>query len=205
MSSNVHKFREPVMAPSFVTTDGTPVGGGGVDSSIDATLSGATSVSDAQGPIRTITWTLTNVPIELLAASDIGDLLLGTVGARHWMCLACTADLSFDKNSVISDGTTLSYGVGTTANASFPVSTAAENLMIQQDLAAGTAIVTSEKTAPTSTGATAAASSFPRYFSRDEVGIHLAIGGNNTGANGDIIVTGTVTLHILDLGILGDD
>jgi hypothetical protein len=188
------------------TTDGVEYAAvGGAESTIAATNSGADSVADAGGPIRMITWTLTSVAINLAAATDIGDLLLGTVGARHWMCNACTCDLSFDKNSVIADGTTLSFGVGTTANASFPVSTAAENLMVQQDLTTSAPVVTSEKTAPTSTGANAAAAMFPRYFSRDEVGIHLAIGGNNTGSDGDILVTGTVTLHITDLGILGDD
>lgn len=189
--SNVHKFREPLMAPEFLTISGDPVGGA---SPSGAGSGNVASYVESGAAVQKATFTLNIVDGDWLNATDSVELELGALG-RKALVLAVSGDLLLTKKGSLLPTTDIDLGVGIVANAS-PFNTLAgdediltEKLDFNDDTTSLPMVWDSMPTTARDGGAIVPAA--------NSIWLNMYA---NVGADSTYDLSGTVTVFFIDLG-----
>jgi hypothetical protein len=174
---------------------------GAPDPSGTVTAVSATSVAEGTGRFSAVTFTLTNVVVNVVNPGDYGSIELGSMGDRFWAYLGATMDFTADKDGVnILDTTDLYFGMGTSTNTGFPIAAQAENLWHQTLYNATEDPVTVQQQEPReSANGTTLLTTLPDFFAANE-SIYLTVAATPLSTDGTVTLNGTITLYILDMG-----
>lgn len=191
--SNVQKFREPVMAPEFLTLDGSAVGGSAT-SGTPTSGSGSASVEESAAAVQKAVFTLNISDGDWLNATDSVELELGSLG-REVLCLGTVGDLVLTKKGALLSTTDIDLGVGIIANTSNPsVMAGDEDLLCEKlDFNDDTLSLDMEW----SHACVVARDGNAIIPSANSVWLNMYA---NVGADSTYDLTGTVTVYFVDLG-----
>lgn len=137
MTRNVLRFNEPIMVPSIVDANGTPLGGSSGASLEEpfVAVDGSASIASSDWSIKRNRLTLTNVAVALTSGSLGTGVALVTnpaggvklvLGAA--MTLTVTVDGSFAGTEVFE------FALGTLANNNSSLATTEENVLASDDV-----------------------------------------------------------------------
>lgn len=188
--SNVHKFREPIMAPEFLRIDGEAVGGGADLPTLDPGADGDTVTISAPGLVKlSITF---DVAATVLSTADFATFELCERPNSNLLILATRLNLTGTKTQTNA----VAIGVGSQAMTSSTLSGALVDVLTSSgSLNNGATAVTYD-----SNGADDGSSAPPRVITADaDEHFHLNV-QHIVNSNSDITLAGTLEITYLDMG-----
>lgn len=199
--SNVQKFREPIMAPDFLRIDGTAVGGGGATPTDTAGSppTGAT-LAESAAAVQKVVVTMSNMAINIPAATDVGGTRLFNFGARCVTLVSINADFTVTRDGTnIPAATNVTIACGPVINSSFPMAANARTFMQSITLSADVLTDTVDLNVPTTAEGTPLTGTYPLAVGQGS-DFYLNAGASNAGSDDDLIVNGTIEVYFIDMG-----
>lgn len=196
---NVRRFNEPILAPAFLKTDGTEVGGGSAEVSAATTsaLSGVTLNEDAAPAIRRMDLTFDDLGVAVANGNDVGSALVASLGSKNILILTIQSeDLVGTKDGTGAiTSTQIDFGFGTGPAQSQTLGGNEVDIMQKLDFNEQVLEVDMSFNASTLSGTTV--QNFPRYVAAgSDIYLNLYL---NVGVDGTLTMNGTVTIFYMDL------
>ena len=190
---NVQKFNEPILAPDFLKTDGTTLGGGGAETTGTPTVSDSNVTAlESAAAVQKIRYTFNVSDGAWTASGDNGNANLGNLG-RAALVLGSVGNLLLTKKGNLLGSTQIDLGIGTSANADATMSTTEDIICEKLDfneVTTSLAMVWTSGCQTTRTGTHLLAGD-------DDIWLNLY---GNIGADATYDLTGTVDIFFVDLG-----
>jgi len=199
--SNVQKFREPIMAPDFLRIDGQSVGGGGATptDSAGTPATGAT-LAESAAAVQKVVVTMTDLAINIPAATDRGGTALFNFGARCVTLVGINADFTVTRDGTnIVAATNVSIACGPVINSSFPMAASARTFMQTITLSDDVLTDTVDLNVPTTAEGSQLTSTYPLAVGQGS-DFYLNAGASNGGVDDDLLVNGTIEVYFIDMG-----
>ena len=198
---NVHKINEPIMAPNYLKTDGTEVGGGGAEPT-DSPTGAPTGVTheDSASAVQKLVITMTDMAINIPAATDRGGTVIANMGDRFVDILGINVNLTMTRDGTnIVASSNITAALGRAINSAFPMSADGRDLVQQIVLSDDTLVSEAMNLGTPSSSQGTPISEYPIHCERNQ-DIYLNAGASNTGSDDDLLVNGTVEIIYIDLG-----
>tara|TARA_R110000796_G_scaffold41179_2_gene101977 strand:+ start:23637 stop:24242 length:606 start_codon:yes stop_codon:yes gene_type:complete len=197
-NQNVQKFREPIMAPDFLKTDGTVLGGGGSTPATAAVGQGPFVIQDNTAAIQRLRITFDAYQADILAVNDFVSIYVAEMGDRFYT-LGVESELDFVKDGTgilttgvfdvaMSSVAAISASFTTLANSDVMLKEDVNGIGDQLDYAFNQFVVLSGNTV---TGYPRASIGTGLYFN---VQTSILVDGHVT-------LTGWVDVYYIDLGV----
>jgi hypothetical protein len=199
MSGNVHKFKEPILAPDFLRIDGASVGGSGATPVVAAVAVAPFTIVDTPVAIQRLRVTLDAYQFDILAAADFASVKLAELGSRVIM-MGVQSELDFVKdNTGVLTTAALDVAMSSAAASSSNFTSVAANadLMPKIDInGTGDHLDQAFDRFTLLSGATV--TNYPRVSIN--TGVYLNI-QTSILADGFLTLTGWIDLYYIDLGV----